>query len=98
MESFNNPQEPPSSTSTNNNQLPINIYDLFLDLPHPAQVFETSTTTTTDRAQIIDPPINYVNNEIQCELYSADNITRLSQFAFPEYNDLSSDVLLEQIR
>jgi len=98
MESFNNPQEPPSSTSTNNNQLPINIYDLFLDLPHPAQVFESSTTTTTDRAQIIDPPAGALNNEIQCELYSADNITRLSQFAFPEYNDLSSDVLLEQIR
>ena len=97
MESFNNPQEPPSST-TDNNQLPTNIYDSFLDLPHPAQVFESSTTTTTDRAQIIDPPINYINNEIQCELYSADNITRLSQFAFPEYNDLSSDVLLEQIR
>ena len=80
-----NPQEPPphsnnSSNSNNNNnkQLPTCIFDLFLDLPHPA-------ATTTDRAQLIDPPIT-ISSQLQTEMYNPENISRLSKLAFPEYD------------
>ena len=85
-----NPQEPPLSTSSssdnNNKQLPTCIFDLFLDLPHPA-------ASTTDRAQLIDPPIT-ISSRLQTEMYNPDNITRLSKLAFPEYDiDVESDVV-----
>ena len=66
--SFHNPQEPPASqqndsghysnnSSNNNNKqknkrLPICIFDLYLDLPHPA-------ASTRDNAKIIDPPVTF---------------------------------------
>ena len=79
-----NPQEPPphsnntSSSSSNNKQLPTCIFDLFLDLPHPA-------ASTTDRAQLIDPPIT-ISSQLQTEMYNPENISRLTKLAFPEYD------------
>ena len=60
-----------------NNHQPLPLYDLFLDLPHPAAV------NSCPPAKITGCPIN--NPEIEKEL--SDNISRISRFAFPEFDD-----------
>ena len=77
-----NPQEPPSSAADPNKALPTGVFTLFVDLPHPA-------ASNSDRARIIDPPVT-LSPLLQRELFLPDNFTRLSQFAFPEYDDSSS--------
>lgn len=97
MDSFTtNPQEPPSSAfqskhhssgSGQQRRLPTCIFDLFLDLPHPA-------ASTTDRAKIVDPPVTIMQS-LASEMYNPENIARMSKFAFPEY-DASSDSAFQQ--
>ena len=61
---------------SNNNQ-PLPLYDLFLDLPHPA------AAASCPPAYTFGSPEN--NAEIEKELSAS--ISRISQFAFPEYDD-----------
>ena len=56
------------------------LYDLFLDLPHPAAV------SSSPPAYISGCPGN--NPEIEKELSSS--MSRISQFAFPEFDDTLS--------
>ncbi len=103
MDPFDNPQEAreaaassssaydydnkSNSNGNNNKQLPTCIFDLYLDLPHPA-------ASTTDRAKIIDPPVT-ISPQLTTEMYNPENISRLSRLAFPEYDELSSDATSE---
>jgi hypothetical protein len=56
---------------------PLPLYDLFLNLPHP------SAAASCPPAYISGSPGN--NPEIEKELSAS--ISRISQFAFPEYDD-----------
>jgi len=56
---------------------PLPLYDLFLDIPHPA------AATSCPPAFISGSPEN--NPEIEKELSA--NVSRISQFAFPDYDD-----------
>mmetsp|Transcript_16402 Transcript_16402/g.25381 ORF Transcript_16402/g.25381 Transcript_16402/m.25381 type:complete len:1158 (+) Transcript_16402:152-3625(+) len=73
-----NPQEPFSSSSED--RPPVCVYDLFFDLPHP--------TATTEKTRIIDPPVT-LSPILSEEMYKPDNISRLTQFAFPEYDEVT---------
>lgn len=87
-----NPQEPPPSKKSSKHddkqkRLPTCIFDMFFDLPHPA-------ASTTDRAKVIEPPVT-ISPLLVTEMMTPDNITRLSRFAFPEYDDTSPDAVEE---
>ena len=73
-----NPQEPFSSSSED--RPPVCVYDLFFDLPHP--------TATTEKTRIIDPPVT-LSPILSEEMYKPDNISRLTRFAFPEYDEVT---------
>ena len=76
-----------ASNKQQQRRLPTCIFDLFFDLPHPA-------ASVTDRAKIIDPPVT-ISPLLMREMYDADNITRLSRFAFPEYDESSPEAAQE---
>lgn len=59
------------------------IFDLFLDLPHPA------ASTGSGGARVIAPPacVNTASEEIANELYESQSIARITKFAFPEHDD-----------
>ena len=73
-----NPQEPFSSSSDGSklDRPPICVYDLFFDLPHP---------TATEKSRIIDPPVT-LSPMLSEEMCRPDNMSRLTRFAFPEYD------------
>ena len=78
---LNNPQEPPVSCSLQrSSRLPYCIYDLFLDLPHPA------ASSNDQRSRIIDPPVT-ICSLLSREMYTPENIARISKFAFPEFDE-----------
>ena len=77
-----NPQEPFSSGGGEDHRPPICVYDVFFDLPHPAAF-------STDKALVIDPPVT-LSQLLSDEMYSPDNISRISRFAFPEYDAVKS--------
>lgn len=60
------------------NQRPLPLYDLFLDLPHPA------AAASCPPMYVSTSPEN--NPEMQKELSA--NIPRISQFAFPDYDEV----------
>ena len=60
-----------------NIKIPLPLYDLFLDLPHPA------AAASCRKPYIFGSPVN--NPEIEKELSAS--IARISQFAFPEYDE-----------
>jgi hypothetical protein len=76
MKSETNPQEPFSSSGGDDLRLPVCVYDLFFDLPHP---------TAMDKTRVIDPPVT-LSPILSEEMYNPDNISRISRFAFPEYD------------
>lgn len=79
MESETNPQEPFSSSGGDNSKLdrpPVCVYDLFFDVPHP---------TAMDKTRVIDPPVT-LSPILAEEMCNPDNISRISRFAFPEYD------------
>ncbi|KAL9189789.1 hypothetical protein ACHAXT_009464, partial [Thalassiosira profunda] len=91
-----NPQEPPSrpaypaycneaSHTRTKRRLPTCIFDLHLDLPHPA-------AASTDRARIVDPPVAVCPLVVE-EMCHPVNLSRLSRLAFPEYDDANVDAL-----
>lgn len=80
-----NPQEPFSSGGggdASKDRPPSCVFDLFFDLPHPAAF-------STDKALVIDPPVT-LSQLLSEEMYSPDNISRISRFAFPEYDAVKS--------
>jgi len=86
-----NPQGPSSSLSKfyTNKAPPTCVFDLFLDLPHPA-------ASARDRAKIINPPAT--DTSFSCsEMCNPDNLTRLAKFAFPDYDE-SDDQSQSQLR
>eukprot|EP00569_Conticribra_weissflogii_P015809 CAMPEP_0171411470 /NCGR_PEP_ID=MMETSP0880-20121228/30157_1 /TAXON_ID=67004 /ORGANISM="Thalassiosira weissflogii, Strain CCMP1336" /LENGTH=1269 /DNA_ID=CAMNT_0011928559 /DNA_START=137 /DNA_END=3946 /DNA_ORIENTATION=+ len=100
-----NPQEPPTEASSHESmgkkrRLPLCIYDIFFDIPHPSVVASAVEATrnvvgmNTDRqdirARIIDAPVIVCPLVVE-ELYNPDNITRKSRFAFPEFDENQSN-------
>ncbi len=73
-----NPQEPFSSSSDGSkiDRPPVCVYDLFFDLPHP---------TANEKSRVIDPPAT-LSPMLSEEMCNPDNISRLTRFAFPEYD------------
>ncbi len=99
-----NPQEPPSAASShesmgNKRRLPLCIYDIFFDIPHPSVIASAVDATRNVvglnndrqdvRARIIDAPVVVCPLVVE-ELYNPDNITRISRFAFPEFDENQS--------
>lgn len=100
-----NPQEPPSEPSSHESmgqkrRLPLCIYDIFFDIPHPSVVASAVEATRNNvvginsdrqdvRARIIDAPVIVCPLVVE-ELYNTDNITRISRFAFPEFDENQS--------
>ena len=58
------------------------LFDLFLDLPHPA------ASSSCPPAVVVGAPIN--NSDIEKELSA--NLPRISRFAFPEFDDTTAKV------
>lgn len=86
---LNNPQEPPVSCSLQrSSRLPYCIYDLFLDLPHPAASSTTTASASSNdqRSRIIDPPVT-ICSLLSQEMYTPENIARISKLAFPEFDE-----------
>ena len=73
-----NPQEPFSSSGGDGklDRPPVCIYDLFFDVPHPSAI--------SDKARVIDAPVT-LSTTLSEDMCKPDNISRISRFAFPEY-------------
>jgi hypothetical protein len=57
------------------------VYDLFLDLPHPA------ASPSCPGPFVVGSPSAVAAQDVQKELGQADIIGRIARFAFPEFDD-----------
>lgn len=61
----------------------FSVFDLFLDLPHPASSWGDEKVKVIAPAVCIDASCETMANE----LHETQNIARITRFAFPEHDD-----------
>ena len=65
------------------------LYDVFVDLHHPATSFATSKANAPVNVVIIAPPQSNIEESLSVgkEVVSPNGLEQLARFAFPEFSD-----------